>query len=85
MGWVALGVSLSWRGGPWGSAHVQITLWKMMKLCQIRFIPEWWLLEPSRLRTAGRGLSPSSWGHLGGLLVAGQPCPRREGLCKGGI
>lgn len=74
-GWGSLGQdpavpthkSLSGRGG---------SNW----LCQIQFIPELWLLEPGRLRMAGRGLSLSSWGHLGGLVVAGQPCPRTEGL-----
>lgn len=85
-------------GGPWGrvpqgprtnQSLMKMKLWDEAQiwLCLIPFIPELWLLEPSRL---GRALSPSSWGHLGGLLVTGQPCPRTEGLqeppgvCKGG-
>lgn len=66
-------------------------VWLVFLGCFFCQIPELWLLEPSRHGTVGKDLSPSSWGHLRGLVVSGQPCPHSEGLeeppslCKGGI
>lgn len=55
-----------WGGGSLGQDPRTNHPLEGDKSCHIPFIPELWLLEPGRLGV--EGLSPSSWGHLGGLV-----------------